>query len=866
MAAGRLGSGEGTPMDGRNGQKDFGWQQALPGGAVAVNGRVWFQDVLGLRAVFVDQVGFHRFAIQDEVESRFTAVQLVEAELASVSEVCQAFSINPRTFARSRRQMQRGGVGALVKEKRGPQGRRAKTEKLAATIVGLYEHGQSVYQIADRVGLCPRTVGRVLKDQGIVRRGNRQASRPLFAEASPAGTAEEASGASPPPSRESEKEVCSETLDDRKEGTLESQDVTPSEAGCETLDVVASQAADSAAAGSESLSLTEPQMVIETGVADASDVPSVTACVEVAEGEVTELVPRVEATSIPYASPLDRFATVVGLIEEAPVSFVSAERVPQAGVLLGLALLGETHLMEEARAVYGRLKNCWYGLRPLLWTLVAMALLRVKRPEQIKAQDPLGLGQVLGLPRSPEVKTIRRKLSEIAARRRAAELHMRLAKRRVAAHPDQLATLYVDGHVRVYYGQHRLGKTYATRLKSVVRGETDYWVHLSSGRPLLVVHDAANGPFAQVLREQVLPEIRRVVGEQRLTVVFDRAGWCKDLLWALLEANFDFITYRKGDYEPLDESLFQPETIRRDAHTVLMEVAEGVFAEEGWPPLRLIAVKKKNGQQTHMVASGRATWETLGKTATPDLPAVEVAWWMLGRWCQENWLKYMREEFLLDVLVDHATESDDPQREVVNPERRKLDRQLRAARTRLNREEAKLAQWQRGERKASRKDREDCQACGKCRRCCLAAQERAVSQAQAEVAQLLQRRDLTPAKIPLGQASDRDPVKLSYERKLFTDTVKLCAYDIETRLFEMASPTFRRAPWEGRTLIRDILQTSGDLRVRNQILEVHLDQLSTPRATVAMMAICDQLNATQPRLPESALQLRFFVNPRPVGE
>jgi ferredoxin len=516
--------------------------------------------------------------------------------------------------------------------------------------------------------------------------------------------------------------------------------------------------------------------------------------------------------------------------------------------------------------VYGRLKNGWYGLRPLLWTLVAMALLRVKRPEQIKHQDPLSLGHVLGLPRSPEVKTIRRKLSEVAARRRAAELHLRLAQRRAAAHQDELATLYVDGHVRVYYGQHRLGKTYATRLKSVVRGETDYWVHLSSGRPLLVVHDAANGPFAKVLREQVLPEIRRVVGEQRVTVVFDRAGWCKDLMWALLAANFDFITYRKGDYQPLDENLFHPETIQRHGHTVPYEVAEDVFAEEGWPPLRLIAVKKKNGQQTHMVASGRATWETLGKTAEPDLPPVEVAWWMLGRWCQENWLKYMKEEFFLDVLVDYTTEPDDPQREVVNPARRKLDRQLRIARARLNREEAKLAQWKRGEHKARRKDREDCQACGKCQRCCLAAQERALSEARAEVEQLLQRREQTPPKIPLGQASDRDPVKLSYERKLFTDTVKLCAYEIETRLFEMAASAFRRTPWEGRALIRDILQTSGDLRVSNGILEMHLDQLSTPRATVAMMAVCRQLNALQPQLPESPLQLRFFVNPRPVGE
>lgn len=853
-------------MDGRDGQKDFGWPQALPEGAVAVNGRVWFQDVLGLRAVFVEQVPFYRFPIQDAVENRFTAVQLVEAELASVNEVSQAFSIAPRTFSRSRRQMQRGGVEALVKEKRGPQGRRSKTEEVSATIGRLYEHGQSVYQIADRVGLCPRTVGRVLKDQGIARRGNRQASRPLFAEVPPAGAAKEASGSSPPPSRESENEACSEILDGREEGTLESQDLIPSELACEVLDVVASQAGDSAAPASESRSLTEPQTVLEADVADPSELSSVTTCVEIVEAELTELVPRVEATSIPYASPLDRFATVVGLIEEAPVSFVSAERVPQAGALLGLALLGETHLMEEARAVYGRLKNGWYGLRPLLWTLVVMALLRVKRPEQIKSQDPLGLGQVLGLPRSPEVKTIRRKLSEIAARRRAAELHLRLAKRRAAVHSDQLATLYVDGHVRVYYGRHRLGKTYATRLKSVVRAETDYWVHLSSGRPLLVVHDAVNGPFAQVLREQVLPDIRRVVGAQRLTVVFDRAGWCKELMWALLEANFDFITYRKGVCDPLDESRFQQETIQREGHTVLMEVAEDVFTEDGWPPLRLIAVKKKNGGQTHMVASGRATWESLGKTAAADLPAAEMAWWMLGRWCQENWFKYMKEEFLLDVLVDYATEPDDPQREVVNPERRKLDRELRAARARSNREEAKLAQWQRGERKASRKDREDCHACGKCRRCCLAAQERAVAQVRAEVEQLLERREQTPAKIPLGQASDRDPVKLSYERKLFTDTVKLCAYDIETRLFEMASGTFRRAPWEGRALIRDILQTTGDIRVRNEILEVHLDQLSTPRATVAMIAICDQLNALHPQLPESPLHLRFFVNPRPVGE
>jgi ferredoxin len=224
----------------------------------------------------------------------------------------------------------------------------------------------------------------------------------------------------------------------------------------------------------------------------------------------------------------------------------------------------------------------------------------------------------------------------------------------------------------------------------------------------------------------------------------------------------------------------------------------------------------------------------------------------------------------LDVLAEYATEPDDPQREVVNPERRKLDRQLRVARARLNRAEAKHAQWVRGEHKSRRKTRENCGGCGACASCCLAAQERALAEAlaeaQAEVERLLQRREQTPGKIPLGEASDRDPVKLSYERKLFTDTVKICAYEIETRLFDMVLSEFRRGPWEGRSLIRDMLQNSGNLRVNNETLEVHLDQLSTPRATLAMMSICEQLNALQPQLPESPLRLRFFVNPRPVGE
>jgi hypothetical protein len=117
----------------------------------------------------------------------------------------------------------------------------------------------------------------------------------------------------------------------------------------------------------------------------------------------------------------------------------------------------------------------------------------------------------------------------------------------------------------------------------------------------------------------------------------------------------------------------------------------------------------------------------------------------------------------------------------------------------------------------------------------------------------------------LSEASDRDDVKLSYERKLFTDTLKLNAYEIETRLYGLLPTTFRRASLEGRGLIQEMLQASGRLRVTGTTLEVHLSQLSAPRYTQALQRVCEQLNALSPQLPETAYRLRFTVQPRPTN-
>jgi hypothetical protein len=98
--------------------------------------------------------------------------------------------------------------------------------------------------------------------------------------------------------------------------------------------------------------------------------------------------------------------------------------------------------------VYGRLRNGFYGLETMLVMLVFCALLREPRAEGATRVSPAALGRVLGLDRAPKVKTIRRKLGELAAAGRAEQLQMAIARHHAAARPDQLGFFYIDGHTK----------------------------------------------------------------------------------------------------------------------------------------------------------------------------------------------------------------------------------------------------------------------------------------------------------------------------------------------------------------------------------------------------------------------------------
>src|SRR5260370_1048224 len=121
-------------------------------------------------------------------------------------------------------------------------------------------------------------------------------------------------------------------------------------------------------------------------------------------------------------------------------------RYRRAGLLLALPPLQAAGLLGCARQVYGGLRPGFYGLDATLLTLVFLALAGEPRAEGATRVPPAALGRVLGLDRAPGVKTIRRKLGELAAAGKARPLIMTLARRHAAARPAALGFPYVDGH------------------------------------------------------------------------------------------------------------------------------------------------------------------------------------------------------------------------------------------------------------------------------------------------------------------------------------------------------------------------------------------------------------------------------------
>jgi transposase len=762
-------------------------QQALalpsppPSNTVVINARCSLRKEADQRVIVLAGLPVHHYRAEDAAAEAYAMVFLVESGYAQQTDVARAFDRSVRTIRRYQERYADGGMAALSGEDGWRRGRRRISGKRLRTIEVLKSQGMSNRAIAHRLGVGENAI------------------RKLVGPSRPAKSAQLALPAIP-------------AVAD----------------GLAASDAPAEARADATGANASA----------EEGAVDRDPVTAPEAA------NADEPVPM-SLDCDAEDRTFDRQLAYLGLLDDAAPLFREGFSVPGVGVLLALPCLVESGLLRISRKLYGEIGPAFYGLRTTLLTLLLMALLRIKRPEHLKEKNPAAFGRLLGLDRAPEVKTLRRRLTRLAAQHCGEQLGAELARVRVDQRGHLMGFLYIDGHVRAYHGERPIStNAYVARRHLAMPATTDYWINDSFGDPLLVITGEVDAALTKAM-PRLLREVREVVGERRVTIVFDRGGWSPKLFAAMIKDGFDVLTYRKGRCRRINEQRF----VRRRANL------DGRFVEYLLhdQPVRFLKGRLRLRQVTRLCEGGH---QTNVITSLWDLRDIEIAYRMFERWRQENFFKYMREEFLLDALVDYQIEPEDPTRTIPNPERRTLDKEIRAARVDIARLEREL-----GAAAATNAERRRPTMRG-----FKIAHSKLVNKlrnARAHLSRLLNQRRDAPKRVEIRDLKDAALVKLATERKHLTDIIKMVAYQAESDLLALLRPHYARADQEGRTLLHELFATAGDIRVSDSQLTITLAPLSSPHRTRAAEALCEILDRTATTFPGSRLRIRFAVRPPP---
>src|ERR1700736_580432 len=247
----------------------------------------------------------------------------------------------------------------------------------------------------------------------------------------------------------------------------------------------------------------------------------------------------------------------------------------------------------------------------------------------------------------------------------------------------------------------------------------------------------------------------------------------------MIKDGFDLLTYRQGGCRRINERRCIRRRAELDGRAVdylLHDQPVGFL--KGKLRLRQVTRLCDDSHQTQVITS---RW---------DLRDIEVAYRMFERWRQENFFKYMREEFLLDALVDYQIEPEDPTRTIPNPKRRALDKEIRAAR-------ADLARLEREYGAAAAANAEPRRPTMRGFKIAHGRLGKKLRTARARVAQLFEQRRDVPKRVEVRDLNERTIVKLATERKHLTDIIKMVAYQAESDPLALLRAHYARANKRG---------------------------------------------------------------------
>ncbi len=542
----------------------------------------------------------------------------------------------------------------------------------------------------------------------------------------------------------------------------------------------------------------------------------------------------------------------------SPVEFNKQIDLHQAGVLLSLPALLSNGLLKYEDDFYP--DTGYYSVSSVFISLAYLALLRIKTLAQSSSIPSGELGKAMGLDRIPEVKTLRERIALFCQKADIEDWGRKLSKDWLESHPALSGILYIDGHVNIYYGRKtNMPKRFVSRLRLCMSGSTDYWVNDSLGQPFFVVNKAVNSSMIEVIKHDIIPRLDRDIPDQpsgeeleaepklhRFMLVFDRECYSPDFFHDLWKERIAICTYNKNVKDKWPDEEFTSYTeMDQKGETQQMELAErGVLLQNKGSNKKIWAreIRKKlsSGHQTSII------------TTNFMLSTILIGIYMFARWSQENFFKYVMENFGIDTLVSYMREKISDTTLLINPEYRDMENQQKKLVSKLNIRKVNFATMLLGQDPIEKNKME-----AFIRK--KADLNSEITSLESEINQVKQKKKQTQRKILFSQLPENQKFdNVINQRKLFLDTVKIIAYRAETSMANIIKSSMSH-PDEARKLLQQVYKTDANIHpdYQRKLLTIELHRMSYWKDDKIVDELCRQLNATQTKFPGTDLTVFY---------
>jgi len=442
-------------------------------------------------------------------------------------------------------------------------------------------------------------------------------------------------------------------------------------------------------------------------------------------------------------------------------------------------------------------------------------------------------GAAVALAVTPELATLRARLSALADGSDPLQLQRAFAAGMLAADPAPDAVYFVDDHFVPYAGARPVAKGWNTKRRHAQPGRDDTLVVDARGRAVLFGSGEPAGLASNL--PGVLRQLRAVLGPHApILLGFDRGGAYPSAFTTCRNAGAHWVTYRRA---PLAATTATPvqATITRAGKQVQVILADENVDIKGYGPARQLTLYENDAPVLQVLTSDT--------TATP----AGLLYWLRARWRIENTFKYAGQHNGIDALADYAMDIGPDTRKVTNPDRVAARKRVAATQAELATAERALPQLLAGEGTPAQKN------------AALPRVHRRIETAAAAVEHAKTALRPVPAKV---LATDLDPdakrARPHIARRGLQMVLRLLAFNAEAWLAEHFN-AYLADPNEYRAILRNLLHLGGHVDYTTKAITITLDRPERPRVARALQLLTEELNATPATMPADQRPLTYQI-------